>query len=305
MIRIGPNWAIVLDGHSTFGLEVATAVGDAAEQMLNTEQDLDDAVLASVARDVIVQCGGVLAHGGTTFTSVQVRGSMIRFDWVGDSSGYVVCSEHEKDYRLMWHTDDHEPTRADEAKRVLEKGGECVYLSRNGRKYPLYDKDGVLIDYANEPVAVALAAYWKAKKHCEENPDDAAKEKLAECLRTYQSFGHGCAMQQFSTKNKMGDLATYLETPNGRIAMTRSFGDLYALEFGLSNKLQTHTVDVGDMTGVAFAASDGVHDCFTRDEIASLMLNVKSDDELMAAITKRSHEVFPKPDDISFVRTFF
>lgn len=55
-----------------------------------------------------------------------------------------------------------------------------------------------------------------------------------------------------------------------------------------------------------FVASDGVHDCYTDDELAKLVLSNKTDNELLAAFVRKSRELYGKQaDDISFVRKFF
>ena len=59
-----------------------------------------------------------------------------------------------------------------------------------------------------------------------------------------------------------------------------------------------------------FVASDGVHDCFTEEELAKLVLTTESDQELLDTFVAKSKEVFctskggvlVQADDISFFR---
>ena len=65
------------------------------------------------------------------------------------------------------------------------------------------------------------------------------------------------------------------------------------------------TLELGlSPTQCVFVASDGVHDCFTRQELAELVLSDKTDDELLWIFVDKSKSLFSgrQHDDISFAR---
>ena len=63
-----------------------------------------------------------------------------------------------------------------------------------------------------------------------------------------------------------------------------------------------------------FAASDGVHDCYTEEELAKEVMTTESDQDLLEKFVAKSKKMFQKKkygygvvqaDDISFFRAYF
>ena len=304
VIRTGKDWALVLDGHGLYGLQVAEAVADMAEGLLKDgkclySEALEGAADVALAGKPMPLPGAAL--GGTTFTAIQIRAQEIEFQWVGDSAGYLIIQD---DRPKMWRTTNHDPTNASEFARIRSCGGICVY---HPKRQPVFDESGQRIGYDTEPAALALKDYWTAKDALDLDPQDAdLQSRVVECKRAYDRAGpKPCAFQSFVKKNVSGEFATYFVSPLLELAVTRAFGDTRAEKFGLSHELDRCTISISGAHGVAFAASDGVHDCFTSEELIGLILNTQADDELWEIFTSRAKSLFPKPDDISFVRRYF
>jgi serine/threonine protein phosphatase PrpC len=95
-----------------------------------------------------------------------------------------------------------------------------------------------------------------------------------------------------------------------RLASTRAFGDFAAHRVGVSAEMEVKEFLVKDLPAarrrMIFVASDGVHDCYTDDDLATLVMSDKSDAELLSKFVVKSHQLFgTQADDISFVRKFF
>jgi serine/threonine protein phosphatase PrpC len=95
-----------------------------------------------------------------------------------------------------------------------------------------------------------------------------------------------------------------------RLAVTRSFGDFAGHQVGLIPEMEVREFLVKDLAParrrVIFVASDGVHDCYTDEDLAKLVLSGKSNDQLLAEFIVKSAQLFGKQsDDISFVRKEF
>ena len=96
-----------------------------------------------------------------------------------------------------------------------------------------------------------------------------------------------------------------------RLAVTRSFGDFAAHQVGLTAEMEVREFLVKDLPParrrVIFVASDGVHDCYTDEDLAKLVMSGKSNDELLLQFVLKSAQLFggKQSDDISFVRKEF
>lgn len=95
-----------------------------------------------------------------------------------------------------------------------------------------------------------------------------------------------------------------------RLASTRAFGDFQAHQVGVCAEMEVREFVVKDLPAarrrMIFVASDGVHDCYTDDELAALVMSGKSDAELLQEFVTKSRSLFgSQADDISFVRKEF
>ena len=63
------------------------------------------------------------------------------------------------------------------------------------------------------------------------------------------------------------------------------------------------TLELGlSPTQCVFVASDGVHDCYTDEDLAKLVMSGKSNAELLTEFVEKSRKLFGnQADDISFV----
>jgi len=300
--RENTRWAVVLDGHGDAGREVAHAVADEAQKMLNLDA-LDPEELLGAARRAVQQ---VRVKGGTTFTcaTVSFTGERIdvKFRWVGDSTGLVVT-------RSGWkRTTDHVPTNRLEHLRVLNHGGTMLYHTPGSPfPVPIFDAEHEPIDYGAHPGAKAMKACWDAQANHEQKPSEAYLKALQLAKKDYAVLRREPIPFQFlRPRNAAGEYGCYFATPVGSTAVTRSFGDFYMRPFGLTHELESVNFSVVGEHGCVFLASDGVHDCFKIDELADLLLATECDDELNSIFVQTRKALFGKEgDDMEWARLKF
>jgi serine/threonine protein phosphatase PrpC len=94
---------------------------------------------------------------------------------------------------------------------------------------------------------------------------------------------------------------------NLNLPITRAFGDFAEKQVGVTVTPDMHIILLSTLPSkksCAFIASDSVHECFTKEEMATLVLSEKTDDELLAIFTQRRKQLFPEgdKDGTSFIR---
>lgn len=297
------QWAVVLDGHGDGGREVAQAVADAAQKMLN--RDALNTLDADGLQHAAVQAAQD-TKGGTTFTcaTVSVTGERVevQFSWVGDSTGLVATPAGFR------RTTDHTPTNRQEHLRLLNRGGAMLYHAPKAPfPVPIFDAENEPIDYGAHPAAKAMKALWAAQDRHKETPSEASANALQLARKAYETFRETPVPFQFlQLRNAAGEYGCYFSTPAGSMAVTRSFGDLYMRPYGLIHELQHATYDVTGQHGCVFVASDGVHDCFKAEELAHLILHTECDEALNAVFIKRRKQLFGAAgDDMEWARLKF
>ncbi len=284
--------------------------------------------------------------GGTTSTMVfhlpaddeKKQQEKIVFAWVGDSTGKIFLEDEQGAITTLDGTDDHSPDNKQEYERLKareESGQETGMLRyttkgahQDSQYLPIFDADGNKIDYFSKyiPVERTTRAYHEANAKVQADPrNEELKAELAAALTAYQEANKEyLASDQHKDHAKLNKCCVkedgygaYLfgrsNTPYGKdvqIAMTRSFGDFAGHQVGMIPVMETKEFLVKDLPQafcrVIFVASDGVHDCYTDDELAKLVLSAKTDEQLLAEFVKQSRTLFGKQaDDISFIRKFF
>ena len=297
------QWAVVLDGHGDGGRQVAHAVADEAQTMLNRDALDAEGLQRAALRAVHSEKG---AKGGTTFTCATVSLTDdrvdVEFKWAGDSTGLIVTPSG------FTRTTDHIPTNRLEHLRVLNRGGAMVYHAlKSPCPIPIFDAENELIDYGAHPAAQAMKALWAAQEGCEQEPSEAASHALQLAKKNYEAFKHVVVPFQFlHLRNAAGEHGCYFSTPAGSTAVTRSFGDFYMRPFGLTHELESLKISVVGERGCVFLASDGVHDCFKVDELAEVVLTTECDDELHSIFVQKRKALFGKEgDDMEWARLKF
>lgn len=255
----------------------------------------------------------------------------IVFAWVGDSSGKIFLELEDGQVQVIDGTDDHSPDNVQEFLRLksLRETGQSVgslfYNVKVGEPcIPIFDAEGNKIDYFSlyAPVERTTKEYHEINAQLQNDPHNqdlkarlqSALEAYHEANRAYLSSdqhkyhsrlvkstqkedGYGCYLVG-SAKDRYGK--------DVQLAMTRSWGDFYSHRVGVIPTLDVKQILVKDLPAarrrIAFVASDGVHDCYTDEELAKLVLSGKSIEELRTEFVTKSRSLFGNQcDDISFL----
>ena len=171
-----------------------------------------------------------------------------------------------------------------------------------------------------------LVAYHAKNAELTADPGNAElKERLAVCLKEWNVANKAyLASPEYTVQSRINKgtvkddgYGGYLIGPDSdrygkqvRLASTRAFGDFQAHQVGVCAEMEMREFLVKDLPAarrrMIFVASDGVHDCYTDDELAALVMSGKSDAELLQEFVTKSRSLFgSQADDISFVRKFF
>jgi len=170
---------------------------------------------------------------------------------------------------------------------------------------PINDADGNPIDYA---FAEGKALYYALLAvHATEDP--AKKE---ECVQQWREANKAFKAHprhkdyeklMWSTKETManrdcpssylvGDCSASEYGQVTRLQTARALGDFAQQQVGVIPTPDTTTIWLDQLAPaekrVVFVASDGVHDCFTKQELAELVLSEKTDDELSDIFVQQS-----------------
>ena len=265
----------------------------------------------AVVTTVIV---GTFADGRKTVTVANV----------GDAEAFVYARMEDGSIGITECTTAHDCGSRTERLRLKSFPVQCVFTTNGGGNLPIDDADGNPIDYAfaeGKEVYYKLLAYHAAFAE-PENPEK--KQKQDECCKLWQAankafkahpmnkqYDQLCWSTRTAMQNRdfpstyiVGDArATYGHWL--RLQPSRAIGDFAQQQLGIVPTPATMTLELGlSPTQCVFVASDGVHDCFTRHELAELVLSDKTDDELLQIFVDKSKSLFSgrQHDDISFAR---
>ena len=275
----------VFDGHGEFGTRVAeeaaytlrhagpaaaagAAVDDEdAEDPFEAAHSIAKAAIIGAARRKYGLCGdyrqeddGRLTRtgmwgqretlrGGTTATVVSVEDNLVRVAHVGDSDVLVV---HESGYFKIL-TKDHSTNSLEEYKRMLKKVGPKLRV----------EFDAIPGSGVTEPRPVFIT-----------NPEDGS-------VVANPAGG-------FYYSNVSKDWASYLvnnKDPSDRLNMTRALGDYSLRHLGLSCTPDLAVEEIcGEGRTWVIAASDGLFDSFTPEQLRDVVLKQAAHDGSAAAM---------------------
>ena len=278
-----------------------------------------------------------IVHGGTTVTYISVDpvSKVMTVANAGDSTGYVFALS-EGVYLSHEITANHKPyskAEYDRLEALRQSGknvGRLVWNTTSGCCAPIFDDSGKMIDYFSDhkPVKDTTHAYQVAADALELDPTNTEKmEEKKKSLQAYQeAFKASRASPTFEIHKRLivgtvkGEYGCYLEGPKNTqcgldtfLSCTVTIGDYHAKKVGARSDWDVSYKPLGSFVGekrMIFVASDGVHDCFTEEELAKLVLTTESDQELLDTFVAKSKEVFctskggvlVQADDISFFR---
>lgn len=282
-------------------------------------------------------------HGGTTATYVAIDSvtQVITVANAGDSKAYIFV-ENDGAYHSIEITFNNGPTSQAECDRLvaLRKSGQVVgklmwNVNDRGEMVDMYDDDGHKIDYFSDHVAVqeTTKAYYAATDAFEKDRTDTNMQEQKKCLEAYHAaLKLSKTSPTFKTYNRLavgtakGEYGNYLVGPMdefGRrdtvLTCLVTIGDHHAKKVGARSNWDVRRIPISAVpvpTGkrMIFAASDGVHDCYTEEELAKEVMTTESDQELLTKFVAKSKKMFQKKkygygvvqaDDISFFRAYF
>lgn len=286
---------------------------------------------------------GQVIHGGTTATYVAIDPltQVITVANAGDSKAYIFA-ENEGAFYAEEITVNNGPTSQTECDRImaLRKSGQVVgklmwNVNDRGEMVDMYDDDGQKIDYFSDHVAVqeTTKAYYAATDAFEKDRTDANMQEQKKCLEAYHAaLKVSKASPTFKTYNRLavgtakGEYGNYLVGPMDKFGQRDTvltclvtIGDHHAKKVGARSNWDVRRIPISAVpfsTGkrMIFAASDGVHDCYTEEELAKEVMTTESDKELLEKFVAKSKKMFQKKkygygivqaDDISFFRACF
>ena len=290
-------------------------------------------------RDGLPYRNGRVVHGGTTATYVSVDpvSKTMMVANAGDSDGYVLTQNGDV-FHAHQITATHKPSSKIEYLRLealRQSGmnvGRMVWNTKVAPRVPIFDDSGNAIDYfsPHKEVIDTTKAYNAVASALELDPtNEDLKAEKKKCLEAYhQAYRASSVHPTFQTHSRLmvgtakGEYGCYLEGPKdtecGRetyLACTVSIGDYHAKKVGARSNWDVSRIDLTSFVGekrMIFVASDGVHDCFTEEELAKIVLTTPCDQELLQKFVAKSKELFGsrksgsselvQADDISFFR---
>jgi serine/threonine protein phosphatase PrpC len=291
-------------------------------------------------QDGLPYMGDKVVHGGTTATYVAIDPftQVITVANAGDSKAYIFV-ENDGAFYAEEITVNNGPTSQAECDRIvgLRKSGQVVgklmwNVTDRGEMVDMYDDDGQKIDYFSDHVAVqeTTKAYYAATDAFEKGRTDANIQK--KCLDAYHAAVKvSKASPTFSTYNRLavgtakGEYGSYLVGPMDKfghrdtvLSCLVTIGDHHAKKVGARSNWDVRRIPISAVPVLAgkrmiFAASDGVHDCYTEEELAKEVMTTESVQELLSKFVQKSKKMFQKKklggvvqaDDISFFRAYF
>jgi serine/threonine protein phosphatase PrpC len=252
------------------------------------------------------------------------------FAWVGDSSGKIFLELDDGQVQVIDATEDHSADNVTEFHRIKalrESGqevGDLFYSVKVGEPcIPIFDAEGNKIDYFSSFAEVERTTneYHTINALLQKDPQNQVlKDRLQSALTAYHDANrvylasdqykqHSQLVRSTAKPDGYGSYITHGKEVS--LAMTRSWGDFASHQVGVIPTMEVKEFIVKDLPAarrrIAFVASDGVHDCYTDEELAKLVLSGKSTAELKKAFVAKSCAMFggKQADDISFVLAEF
>ena len=352
------NAAMILDGHGQQGAFYSMYAGAAIAKRHNSGagnvekwaeeidqeamRELVDANPGMYIQDGMPHLNGKIVHGGTTATYVSIDpvAQVITVANAGDSKAYIFA-ENDGAFYTEEITVNNGPTSQIECDRLVEmrKSGQVVgklmwNVNDRGAMVDMYDDDGKKIDYFSDHVAVqeTTKAYHAATAEIEKNRTPETIQEQKKCLEAYHAaMKVSMASPTYKTYNRLavgtakGEYGNYLVGPmETTLTCLVTIGDHHAKKVGARSNWDVRRIPISAVPALPngkrmiFGASDGVHDCYTDEELAREVMTTESDQQLLAKFVEKSKKMFQKKardaygvirvvqaDDISFFRAYF
>ena len=200
-------------------------------------------------------------HGGCTFSGtwsfIKDGKRVIHTAHVGDSD-VILVSENKQSGDVTYEqlSGDHKPDNEDEYKNLVLRSDlkeKLLFVYSKSSEHYKYNSPQVFLPYVPGV--------------CESNLHDPCYLQ-----NRWRNFG-------ISTGNVRYEPSTYAVTPRGArdlgsLAMTRSLGDFFVAQYGISHipTQRTKVLDEDNFKYALFVASDGVWDCYKYQEFAELAM---------------------------------
>jgi len=204
-----------------------------------------------------------------------------------------------------------------------------MYNTSVGEMIPIYN-NGEKINYFPEynSMMEATKAWHQATASLKLDPDNQDKKTIQtkclavyhETLKIYQRSNNYANHSRMMIGTAKGEYGTYIVSNpkyekygETTLSCTCTIGDHHAKKIGVRSNWDMSQINIDDIPGipgerVIFVASDGVHDSYTEEDLADLVLHTESDEELLQKFIANSKNMFSsnkQHDDISFFRARF
>jgi hypothetical protein len=202
-----------------------------------------------------------------------------------------------------------------------------------GPMIEMYDGEGELIDWFSDHLALkeTTSAYHAATAKLQADPSDENRQEQKKCLEAYHVAARASmASPTYSTYNRIavgtakGQHGNYFVGPKNKfgavdtmLTCVVTIGDHHSKTIGGRSNWDVRRIPISSIpqgNRMIFVASDGVHDCYTEEELAKEVMMTESDVELLGKFVTKSKKMFQtkkvgfgivQADDISFFRGRF
>jgi serine/threonine protein phosphatase PrpC len=338
VLASGQKIGFLADGHGQHGRECAELIIGDFVGRLSTETSVvpenltelflkvNDSVRDNICKSFAVKDDkgvpciskyGAPISGGAVVTVVVLGQDEVTVANVGDAEAFLYSRKEDGTIDRIKCTTDHGPENQVEQLRLKSFPVKFMFVTTKGDYLPILDADGNPIDYAfkeGEKWYNSLAAVYAAKTP--EEKEECTK-LWQEANKVFRAHPHNKKYDTlvWSTKSRESPGAYLIGEDDSckyacltNLQNTRAIGDFAQQQVGVIPTPDTMTIRFDQLPPAVnrcvFVASDGVHDCFTKEELAELVLSDMSDDELVAIFVERSKQLFggKQHDDISFLR---
>jgi len=201
---------------------------------------------------------------------------------------------------------------------------------KSGEMPRIFSEDGKKIDYFSDhiPLIETTKAYHEATSALNLDSSEEKRQEQKKCLINYhEALKMSKASPTYNIFTRMlngtvkGEYGAYFVGPKNIFGLSDTLlscvvtiGDHHSKKVGCRSNWDIRRFPISTLPDnwVIFVASDGVHDCYTVEELAKEVMTTESDQELLQKFVEKSKKVFQtrnlcrqivQHDDISFFRT--